>query len=677
MKFDVNAIRIRVTLVDPDNWEPLDLYFKFLDTPLAKKWYKEFVRIKSGPHSVRESSLKSNAEVLSEEKCKNILTKIVRNINTFYDQPLTPPSDISEETLNYLHECYEKYGERNERLLEEGYWDTAYLNIPENSPFAKRWPGITFNEFMHQNFIELNEWIHKTETLATSKEEPTPYGIITHSLNPRTDFNLAEVDYDNLVKFPYFGDFCLGYNTLGKNLEHIVLDQDKDAIDRSAIIPQKTWSSEIYIYLGGRNINCISEYKDLWDKLEVTEKLGYTFGDWKTNREGYLKIAEFDRSVISDFYYGGSATTKQKINIDFSKFSKVQDIQIVPDRAVGQTGENRYHRWKDIPENQGKVIDKILAEEQVITWVLNNACTYNCRYCPADLHTGSNTRWSWEQVEPFLKEVLERYDNPRFALSGGEPTVSPFFPQLVREIVEQDASVGMTTNLTRSIRFIKENFGYLQYAACSFHPSMVFPRNDDDVFIEKIKVAEQYTNCTIRIMMDVDYWDETVHFIDKLFNDPDLNSNVEIVYIQNQYGGSVEKVCDISYTKEQQEYIINFKNKNTEYVAPKYIVRKVKSYPSTIFYEDGSQQVIRSPQHHINLGETRFFDYTCHIGKDSLFIGHEGDINKGNCKLGGVVGNIENYKDIDWADVKRPIKCTIGWCQCGADVPISKVKPLS
>lgn len=673
--------RIRVTLVDPVNWEPFDLYFKILDSDIAKKWANHFMDLKSGANYIRENSLKSNSTSsnLSLNDCYNILCKIVDNINKFYDQPITRPTEITEEVLNYLHECYEKYGVRNHQRLREKWWDTAYLNIPADSPFAKRWPGITFNEDMHDSFIKLNEWIHKTEKyIGKDDNNPSPSAVITYSLSPRTNFPLEAADFDNLVKFPDFGDFCLGYNTLGKNLEHIVLDEDFEALDRNAIVPQTAWSSESFIYLGAKDTDeqkSLNKYKKKWDALNVSEKTDYIFGEFKKNREGYIKIAEIDERSKLFLYDKKNAVVK----IDFAKYSKVQNIEIVREEVFNKLGEERIPRWKPIPDNTGKIIEKIENREAIITWILNNVCTYSCRYCPPNLHNGTNPKYDWEEIEPFIDKIFQQYKkqfgtNITFALSGGEPTVSRFFPELVKEINSRGGSVGITTNLTRSVRFIEDNFGYLSYAACSFHPSMAFTRNDVDDFIEKIKVAEKYTNVSVRVMLDPEYWDQTIEFIDRLFEE--VKSNVDVVYIQDQYGGSIEKICELSYTPKQQSYIENYKNlnmkKSTVKIFSKIDKNKQRKKP-IVYYENGQSEELISPQKYINSGETRFFDYSCNIGKESLFIKYDGSIRRANCTVGGSnIGTIENFKDIEWQDMSTPVRCTIGWCACGADVPVSK-----
>jgi len=676
-----NENKIRVTLVDPINWEPFDLYFKILDTDVAKQWTAHFTDLKQGAHYVRESSLKTNryASSISLDDCFNILCKLVDSINTFYDRPITRPTEITEDVLNYLHECYEVYGVRAEEKLEEKYWDTAYLTIPEDSHLAKVWPGETFNENMHNDFVKLNEWIHKTETFTSEDKIKGPGGVITYSLSPRTNFPLKDADFDNIEKYLDFGDFCLGYNTLGKNLEHIVLDGDQEALDRNAIVPQTTWSSEAFINLNRamNNDRDVRDYKIKWDALNVTKKTDFTFGDHKTNREGYIKIAELDeRSKVLVY-----DTITNTVKLDFAKYSKVQNIEIVQDYQVNKFGDERTPRWKPIPVNNGRIIEKIESKEAIITWILNNVCTYSCRYCPPSLHNGTNPKYDWEEIEPFVDKIFQHYEknfgsNIRFALSGGEPTLSRFFPELIREVVKRGSSIGITTNLTRSIRFIKNNFGYLQYAACSFHPEMAFTRNDADDFFEKIKVSCTYCNTTVRVMLDPKYWDLTLNFIDKLFTDDDVTANVEVVFIQDQYGGSEQKICDLSYTPEQIKYINNFVNKNSTKADKKpfsKLPRLKDDTRSDVFYTDGTSEKLISPQPYINKGETRFFDYSCSIGKESLFINYDGTIRRANCSEGGKsLGSIEEFETMDWDSLGTPLRCTIGWCQCGADVPISK-----
>jgi MoaA/NifB/PqqE/SkfB family radical SAM enzyme len=673
-KFD--DLKIRVTLVDPNNWEPLDLIFDFENSSIAKKWAAHLCEIKNGPHTIRESSLK-HTDNLDMNEMMYAIHHAIDTINSFYDQPILKHSIADKDALNYWHECYEKYGVRLDKLLKEDYWSSAYQKIPQDSILAKRWPGINFNTEMHEGFIRLNECIHRTE-LFNLEKETNPYptsGILTWSLWPRIDFELEESDWENMKWDDKFGSFYLGYNTLGKNLSHIVLDQDHEAIDRGAIIPQTTWSTEVFVNLK-RDVmtdHKLISYKKSWDNLKISEKTNHIFGEFIKNREGYIRIGLLNKVCMRKYYDESNRIVK----IPFSKYSAIYNIEIIS-KEVAESVE-RYPRWKSIPEKSETQQIKVVNPRNMITWILNNACTYHCRYCPESLHNGVNTKWSWDIVEPFLDEVLKNYGfNTTFALSGGEPTISPFFPQLIRKIHEKGATTGITTNLSRSERFIKDNHGFLEYAACSFHPSMVFPAGESQHFIDKVILSQEYTITSIRIMMDPNYWEETLNFIEELKKQ--YVGMVSLVWIQDQYGGSRDKICELSYTKEQQKFINEWKWTKERLYPVNYRhlseLKKdqIRKTSSIYYYKDGIERNDQNPQNLINLGETRYFDWDCNIGKESLFISHDGNIRRGNCHVGGTIGNIESYKKINWNSLTRSVRCSEGCCICGADVPIGKVK---
>lgn len=667
---------IRLTLVDQETWDYQDIIFLLFDTPISRKWLEYFEKRKKGPHDLRENSFKvDNKNKLKDKKEIERFNYTIGVINKFYDRPLKYIDIVNEHTLNYLHEQYEIYGERLENLLSQDYWKkTNQLNLSEEE--KNKWPGERFNEEMHFAFIKLNELIHNLEFVTESKnpDNKLPGGIITTSLNPRTDFELSEDDWLNLVKWPKFGDLCLGYNTLGKNLEHIIYDQDYEAVERNAVFPQKTWSDELYVYLTySSNYPKIRDYKKLWDNLQITEKLGYEFGNHLKNREGYIKLGEIHPDLLERYY-----SNKNGILIDFSKYDTLYNVEVIPEGQIDPL--ERFPQWKKPQKRVGKRIDKIENNEcNIITWILNDICTYNCRYCPPELHNGKNTKYSWDYLEGFVNHILDFYnDKPIiFSLSGGEPTLSPFFPELVKKIYERNSYVGITTNLARTKRYIEENFKYLIYACCSFHPAMEFPNNTAYEFIEKIKSVKKVTFPSVRVMMDPLYWNEIIEWIDLLKKEAD--PKIELVKIDEQYGDQPKKLADIPYTNEQLEYINNFQpysgtwNKKGVIKTTNPLYRRHKGEP-IVFFEDLSTEIMRSNTIYINSGQTNFFNYMCNIGKESLFIHQSGKIKRGNCRVGGVIGHIDKWQDIDWNDLKRPIRCDVAKCHCGADVQITKWK---
>lgn len=72
----------------------------------------------------------------------------------------------------------------------------------------------------------------------------------------------------------------------------------------------------------------------------------------------------------------------------------------------------------------------------------------------------------------------------------------------------------------------------------------------------------------------------------------------------------------------------------------------------------------------ISLGMNRWKDWMCSAGVTHLYVGYDGDIYRGNCRVGGKLGNIYSQFDLkaDW------IKCTADFCGCGSDVMTPKIK---
>jgi len=651
----------RVTLVEPESGDYLDLYFRLYDISITNKWIHNFKQLKSGPHSFREKNvfLRSYNRSLLDD-----INECIEKINNFYDRPLESINNLTEESLNYLHECYEIYGKRLNEHLEKRWWDSAYKKISVNDPEAMVWPGRSFNEDMHFSFIKLNELIHKSEF---ADERRSPGAIVLGSFNKRTDHILERDDYLTITPFLNFGDFCLGYNTLGKNLQHIILDNDEDAVARNAIVPQQTWSDEFYIHLKSDETkpDHLIGYKEMWDNLKIK---GFQFGNFIANKEGYIKLGEMIPEQRAKLYKNDHTL------IDFKKYTDLQDITLISTDEY-KTGV-RFPEFKKPYKKQGKEIVAVDTDNVVmITWILNNICTYSCRYCPPNLHNGKNYRYEWEDIEPFVSHLLKFYrgKNIEFNLSGGEPTLSPFFPMLVKKIYDSGAYVGITTNLARSTRFIKDNFKYLKFACCSFHPYYEFQDEKYKEFLEKIKECANHCHTTVRVMMDPLHWDQTVEFVETLKK---LKCcKVEVVYIDNQYGSTHKQLIDISYTPAQIEYIKNFEP--FQKFDAKWSKSELWSPMPTkgdVIFSDGSREELGTAQKYINNGQANFFNYSCDIGKNSLFIGPNGEVRKGNCLVGGKIGTVENWRGIDWNDLKQSIICNSLCCHCGADVVISKRK---
>lgn len=84
---------------------------------------------------------------------------------------------------------------------------------------------------------------------------------------------------------------------------------------------------------------------------------------------------------------------------------------------------------------------------RVVQMALTNACNKTCGFCYRPLEARSG--WSFDEVVAFGR-MLSGWGVLELALGGGEPTVFPRFPELVRRLwAETELAVNFTTNGTR------------------------------------------------------------------------------------------------------------------------------------------------------------------------------------------------------------------------------------
>lgn len=295
-----------------------------------------------------------------------------------------------------------------------------------------------------------------------------------------------------------------------------------------------------------------------------------------------------------------------------------------------------------------------------LTWLLNNICPNHCSYCPSSLHDGSNHHYDWNRAKEFLKILFEKHPHIHCSIAGGEPTLSPFFKDLVKIFYDLGNSVGITTNGVRTVRFWTEVAPYLNYICCSYHPE--FP---DPEFEEKIEEMSKFTMTTVRVMMLPQYWDECA----KIFKKFSYKSyiNVEPVRVLDWAGPN--RTAHV-YTEYQLQWFIEHGHHSA--TTTKFPESNV-TYPelsATFRFDDNTVDSNPNIVEYINKGMTNFNGYECSIGLKELFVSWSGDIYLGNCHVGGIIGNINEPSKIKWPTM--PSICSKMICHCSTDVVIDK-----
>jgi len=636
-----NIYDLRVTLLDKKTWEYKDLYFHFYNSKIVTKWISDFIRLKMSDHFFRERSVIVSGNGVDLNRYFKIFNNHIDKINSIYDIKIPIYETYFQDTLNLLHRYYEDYGNR---------------------------PDIIRSEELDNLFYKFNRLIHDLESKIKNQNNNLDMNILA-SFSPRIDYKLEDEDFESVLPMTIFGNLYLGYNTRGKGLFQTVTSLDEDLISSKDIRRQEYWSNEIFISLSPHTSPSgeLLNYKRQWNNLGA-DKIFY-YGNFSSNREGYVPLGEMIPEQKDKIF-----TFSKGIDPDFARFDSLHSIELVQYRKYRDLDNIiRLPVWKYPVKVQGPEIKEIVNDGSVrITWLLNNICNYACRYCPSVLHDGKNIKHDWDYLEPFVNHLNNFYSGKviNFSLTGGEPTLSPFFPIMIRKIYELGHRIGVTTNLSRTQRYIEENFIYLDYASCSFHPAYEIKNNTFLQYVEKLKTSSQITPTSCRIMMDPDFWDQTLEFIELV---KELKYvKIQPVMIDPQYGYSSRIISEIKYNDRQLDWFSSF-DFSAEFKLPENPLYRMKEKFSTAIFDNFSE-IIVDPQIYINNGQTNFWSWQCAIGQESLFIDHNGDIQRANCGVTGKVGTLEKWQEIDWNSLKLPVSCTTLKCHCGSDVLISKKK---
>lgn len=324
----------------------LTISYNLLPNRLTKKWIDIVSRRKGTNNSSLLWENLSSPEPL-ELKITNktsadskflidTLNNIVQQINGYYDKPLPILQDFSKvdrDILNYLHEEFEEYGERN---LE--YQAVGYKTLTGN---PNQYPGNQFKEDFHQLWLDLNQWIHITESAIDQGDFPNFSCLIQYLPFEEHGSDIEEIDKLFLTLQFDWGGLYLGYNTLGKDYMHTQHDNDIRVIVNEQVKVQQKMSSEVWLNFSAscstksQEMNFYNWYSSLDEDIQQkipTDNLNnlalgrYYIGQVIIN-DVFLKF----HPRLEDWIIPNSEIKKQWDLDVFSKIVKVTGISIKDD----------------------------------------------------------------------------------------------------------------------------------------------------------------------------------------------------------------------------------------------------------------------------------------------------------------------------------------------------------
>lgn len=306
-----------------------------------------------------------------------------------------------------------------------------------------------------------------------------------------------------------------------------------------------------------------------------------------------------------------------------------------------------------------------------ICWMLHNACNHRCTYCHK-ANWGGSDRWlSLKGLESFLRQVRNHYKRDRIHVSftGGEPTLWSEFAALCRTLKDDGCDLGMTSNGGHGMKVWEETRDYYNWLCLSYHPEFT----KDEHFLNVIQMMAPYTRLAVRLMMHKEekFWRRSIAFGEKVKTLSDETPiYVEYVPLLDDFSDHTRQ-RPAKYEAWQNDFFCSrpdFSYGGTSETIRRRLegVRDVWDYQ--VQYADGRKDVCR-PNELVSNNSVNFHNWECDVGLNLLFINSKGEVYRGNCGVGGMIGHIF---DSEIVFPREPVICPKSFCPCGTDIQVPK-----
>jgi len=295
-----------------------------------------------------------------------------------------------------------------------------------------------------------------------------------------------------------------------------------------------------------------------------------------------------------------------------------------------------------------------------INFVMTRSCTYECRYCPDDLHYGTHRDINLNDLKLFLSRFTDR--NTAVQLTGGECTTHPQFEEVIKLIKDFNYNVLVDSNSVRTLRFYDEVKHLVDNWCITLHPSQ------HKLDLEKLKLLSQHSFLVIYVMMDPNYWEISLDWFDQISKLKDLK--VTPIRVMNNWGGAN---FHANYSDEQLEYLSKAESKWLFTVERETELRKTHMWladTESIATDTTGNRVTLDPFKMIRTGTNNFYGWQCKAGNESICIFDDGKAIWANCGI----KKFNHYLELTPEIMAEPLKCNFLACSCATDIRASKSK---
>lgn len=298
------------------------------------------------------------------------------------------------------------------------------------------------------------------------------------------------------------------------------------------------------------------------------------------------------------------------------------------------------------------------AEDQVEVEIsLGNTCNYSCSYCPASLHDGSLGWIEKAHVKAFLDRIDEQFAGQSVLIqyTGGEPTVYPGFEEILQYGKDLGFHHSIISNASRKPRFWEKFASYFDKVHFTFHQEQA----DLEHFTNIVNIVSQHVLVHVNFTMIPEIYDEIYDAAESLA-DID-NVTITLKALRVNFGAELYPYDDEQLTKMKK-----FRSRGKR--MPTNHLRGMMN----VIHDDGSE-VVKPPSRFIVDGDNRWKGWKCWVGIQQITVKPNGDIYRGICRVGGMLGNIRG----EYSFPDQPIICSRDVCSCVTDIMTRKEKVMS
>lgn len=275
-----------------------------------------------------------------------------------------------------------------------------------------------------------------------------------------------------------------------------------------------------------------------------------------------------------------------------------------------------------------------------VQWMLGNNCNYSCSYCHEMFRKGDRDKVTAELLLEICKDITYHYDNLGrdvvFEFLGGEPTLQERIPEIGERLSNFPTNIILRTNGSAPLEWWKKVKSVIGGVAISVHKEFA-----DIDHIKKVVEFLQDSNYgypmdNIKVLFPVTHRPESFDWgVD------------QVTYFQKKYGLGDLQLLYSDFGRGSSMYMPYRPEQWEQY-------NKFNNYVPTL---DDEERGLKRYQ-------PIFTGQRCYAGIDTLTIDSDGNVWRGWCQQGGIIGNIHETS-VNWPT--EPIICQKDFCHNGFD----------